>query len=97
MKQISAKQSKRLRKFNEIKRGLPHQCIICGGEAVDAAHLLPRSLFPEYYTEEWNIVPMCRCCHNRYDNDLSFRQKQTKIYDLIKEHDQQAAYRYFKI
>lgn len=97
MRQISAKQSKRLRKFNEIKRGLSSQCVICGGEAVDAAHLLPRSTFPEYYTEEWNIVPMCRHCHNSYDNDISFRQKQIKIYDRIKEHDQQAAYRYFKI
>ena len=97
MKQISAKQIKRLRKFNEIKRGLSKQCIICGCEAVDAAHLLPRSLFPEYYTEEWNIVPMCRCCHNSYDNDISFRQKQTKIYERVKEKDEQAAYRYFKI
>jgi 5-methylcytosine-specific restriction endonuclease McrA len=97
MKKLSSKQSKRLRKFNEIKRGLSKQCIICGSEAVDAAHLLPRSLFPEYYTEEWNIVPMCRQCHDRFDNDLSFRQKQSGLYERVKEHDEQAAYRYFKI
>lgn len=97
MKQISTKQSKRLREFNAIKRKLSGQCIICGNGAVDGAHLLPRSLFPEYYTEEWNIVPMCRCCHNRYDNDLSFRQRQTKLYNRIKENDPQAAYKYFKI
>lgn len=97
MKQISTKQSKRLREFTAIKRKLSQQCIICGNQAVDGAHLLPRSLFPEYYTKEWNIVPMCRYCHNRYDNDLSFRQEQTRLYNRVKENDPQAAYKYFKI
>ena len=82
--------------MDEIKRGLSERCCICGREAVDPAHLLPRSTYPEYYTEEWNVVPMCREHHNLYDNDLEFRQKQTKLYNIVLEHDECAAHRYFR-
>ena len=97
MKKISSKQAAKLREFNIVKKELSQTCCICGQRAVDAAHIFPRSLFPEYYTERWNIVPMCRSCHNSFDNDLSFRQKQTGLYDRVKENDPQAAYKYFKI
>lgn len=97
MRQISKHRAKKLREFDAVKRNLSEYCCICGRTATDAAHLLPRSLYPEYYSEDWNIVPMCRCCHNRYDNDLSFRQKQIELYNRVKEKDEQAAYRYFKI
>ena len=97
MRQISKKQSARLREFNAIKKELPPACYICGRKAIDAAHIFPRSLFPEYYTERWNIIPLCRECHNNFDNNLSFRQKQQKIYEIAKEHNEQATYRYFKI
>lgn|SRR5574344_1618818 len=97
MKNISSNQSKRLRKFNKIKRNLSPFCVICGAEAADAAHLLPRSLYPEYYTEEWNIVPMCRLHHDMYDSDRAFRRSMKFLVDIVKSHDQCAANRYFDL
>lgn len=96
LKRTSKKQDELNRKMNYIKRNLPERCCICGREAVDPAHLLPRSTYPEYYTEQWNVVPMCREHHNLYDNDLEFRQKQTKLFNIVLEHDECAAHRYFK-
>ena len=58
MRKISKKQAKLNREVDRIKRNLSPYCCICGRESVDPAHLLPRSTYPEYYTEEWNIVPM---------------------------------------
>lgn len=97
MRQISKHRAKKLREFDAVKRNLSEYCCICGRTATDAAHLLPRSLYPEYYSEDWNIVPMCREHHDRFDNDLSFRQKQLGLYERVKERDGKAAYRYFKI
>lgn len=95
MRQVSKKQAARLRKFNRVKRELSGVCCICGQVAVDAAHLLPRSLYPEYYTETWNIVPMCRDCHRSYDDDKAFRKKQSELKRIVAEHDELAANRHF--
>lgn len=95
MKRISTKQAKLNRAVAKIKSEKSDKCIICGRPFVDAAHLLPKSMYPEYYTEKWNIVPMCREHHTKYDNNRSFRQTCTKLYEIVKEHDELAAYRYF--
>lgn len=34
--------------------------------------------------------------NNLYDNDLEFRQKQTKLFNIVLEHDECAAHRYFR-
>lgn len=95
MRQVSKKQAARLREFNKVKRELSGVCCICGNLAVDAAHLLPRSLYPEYYTETWNIVPMCRSCHERFDRDRDFRNQQSELKRIVAEHDELAANRHF--
>lgn len=95
MKKISTNQSRLNRAVAKIKASKTGGCVLCGNPYVDAAHLLPKSVWPEYYTEEWNIVPMCREHHTRYDNSRSFRQTCTKLYEIVKEHDERAAYRYF--
>lgn len=98
---VSKKQSNKNNKVAKLKAALPNICAICGKEyprsLLDAAHLLPKSIFPEYYTEDWIIVLACRCCHNKFDNDKEFRKKQTHLYEIVKAHDELAAYRYFGI
>lgn len=95
MRKVSKKQSILNRAVAKIKASKSDRCVICGRPYVDAAHLLPKSMYPEYYTEEWNIVPMCREHHTRYDNNRSFRRSCTKLYEIVKAHDECAANRYF--
>ena len=95
MKRVSNKQAARNREVAKIKASKPDKCVICGRNRTDAAHLLPRSLYPEYYTKEWNIVPMCREHHTRYDNNRTFRRSCTELYEIVKAHDECAANRYF--
>jgi hypothetical protein len=97
MIKVSKKQSILNRAVAKIKASKTGGCVLCGNPYVDAAHLLPRSTHPEYYTEEWNIVPMCREHHTRYDNSRSFRQTCKELYNIVKAHDEQAAFRYFGI
>lgn len=101
---VSKKQSSDNNKIAKLKAALPNICAICGKtydiSLLDAAHLLPKSIFPEYKTEDWIIILACRGlgtnnCHNKYDNDKEFRQKQTHLYEIVKAHDELAAYRYF--
>lgn len=97
MKQISSKQAQRNREIINIKQNLPATCAICGKPAVDAAHLVPKSMYPEHYTNPLNIVGLCRECHNRYDNNLSFRQRQKQLIERVKSFDECAANRYFRL
>lgn len=86
--------------LRKIKRELPDVCCICGRrcEGGDLMHLLPKSIYSEYKTERWNLAIGHRYpCHDRYDNDLSFRQQQKHIFERLKKHDEQAARRYFHI
>lgn len=96
---VSKKQARKNREIAKLKANMYPICFCkgCRNNSIDPAHLLPRSTFPEYYTEEWNIVGMCRGCHNRYDNDIEFRKKQTHIIEIVKQHDELAANRYFKL
>jgi len=97
MKKISKKQSKKNIEINKIKSTLSKKCFICGKETnTDAAHILPKSIFPEYYINPLNIIMLCRTCHNIFDNDTKFRNKQTKIYEQALKIDQLAASRYFR-
>lgn len=97
MKQISNKQAKRNREVKNIKLELPTTCAICGKPAVDAAHLVPKSMYPEHYTNPLNIVGLCRECHSRYDNNLSFRKRQKRLIERVKSFDECAANRYFRL
>lgn len=97
MKQISDKQRQRNNILAKIKQGLKKECFICDAPANDLAHILPKSLYPEYYTEKRNLVMLCRHCHNKYDDNIDFRQQQNELYDIAKQIDEQAAKKYFKI
>ncbi|MFT3995735.1 MAG: hypothetical protein QM660_15600 [Dysgonomonas sp.] len=98
IKQVSKKQAQKNRAVAKIKSELPPFCFICHRYTeIDAAHLLPKSIYPEHYTNPLNIVGLCRCCHNSYDNDLLFRQQQDEIFNRICEFDKAGAIRYFKL
>lgn len=96
MRAVSSKQSKRNREISKIKKCLPAYCVICGKIGVDAAHLLPKSIYPEYYTLPANIVSLCRKCHQLYDDDREFRSKQENLRLRVEKFDKQAAYRHFE-
>jgi hypothetical protein len=94
----SKKQRMRDAALNKIKKDLPQVCAICGKYGpIEGAHLLPRSLYMEYYTKPENIVPLCHTCHYRYDNDLSFRKRQTKLIKRVQSFDGLAANKHFKL
>lgn len=97
MKKVSSKTMRLNKAIARIKSEKGDRCVICGRPYVDAAHLLPRSLYPEYYAEEWNIVPMCREHHTRYDNCRQFRRGCTELYEIVKAHDECAANRHFGV
>ncbi len=60
-------------------------------------HLLPKSLFGEHYTDNRNIVIMCREHHNLYDNSLEFRQQQTELFKKACEINEKDARKYFRL
>lgn len=97
MRQISDRQRRLNKAVSDVKNSKPKTCIICLGFCPDgdAVHLLPRSTFPEYYTARWNIWRGHRGCHQRYDDDKTFRSSLKHIRDIIREQDKQAERRYF--
>ena len=97
LKSVSKKQAVRNRELSKIRENLSETCVICGKRSCDLAHLLPRSLYPEYYTNPLNIVGLCRECHNKYDNNLAFRQRQKRLIERVKSFDECAANRYFRL
>ena len=97
MKQVSEKQRKRNKILSEYKKLQPKQCVICGGEGTQLMHILPRSLYPEYYTEPDNLCIGCQTCHSYFDDNIDFRKLQTKLYNQAFKLDPVAANRYFKM
>lgn len=87
------------RELTRIKKNLPSYCCICHRytSAPQLMHLLPRSLYPEYITEEWNLRIGCPECHSKYDNDRSFRKQQKEIIETVRQHNELAANRYFNL
>ena len=97
LKKISKKQEKKNIDLSEVRKSLPEICEICGRPASDLAHMLERSLYPEYYTEPWNCHALCRECHTKFDSDPIFRRKQKHLYNIVKEHDRVAADKHFRM
>lgn len=98
MRKVSDKQRRINVELRRIKREMPGVCAICGRTCQgELSHILPRSLFPEYITERWNLQILCHDCHYKYDNDVIFRQTQREIFEKVKQHDEHAARRYFRI
>ncbi len=98
MRKKSKKQILKDRTIGEIKKNLPPICEICGKYTQgDLCHILPKSIWPEHYTNPLNLIIMCRYCHNQFDNSVAFRKLQKKLYERVKSFDERGAYRYFGI
>ena len=98
MKQVSNKQARINRELRKLKQELGYEserCRLCGARGTDLAHLLPRSLYPEYQTEEWNVTILCRKCHDIFDRDREFR-RGSGLGKHIKHIDEQAYNRYYE-
>jgi hypothetical protein len=90
IRKVSKKQAKKNAELSKIKRDMDKECYFCGGYGNDLAHVLPRSLFPQYYTEKWNLIMACRTHHNLFDNDVEFRKKFNYLYlQVIKKVNQE--------
>ena len=60
-------------------------CVLCGRQAVDPAHIESRAQRPDLKFDIENIIPLCRDCHERHDNQKEF--------DMEREGDQLFVYR----
>jgi len=101
MRNISKKQSAKNAQIAKIKKELlekhGYMCMICRKEkGTDLMHILPKSLFPEHYTANWNLIIGCRSCHEIFDSSASFRRK-TGLYERVKNYEPQGAWRYFQM
>ncbi|MGL5958357.1 MAG: HNH endonuclease [Phocaeicola sp.] len=97
MKKQSEKYREERKELLRIKKTLSKSCEICKGEGCDLSHILPRSTYPQYKTDPRNLQILCRSCHVKFDDDLSFRSKQIHIINRVKSFDEQAANRYFDL
>lgn len=99
LKQVSKKQAKRNAILYKIKKNLPEKCYFCTSRGTDLAHVLPKSRFPEYYTEEWNLLNSCREHHDNYDGDMEYRSTQNELFLIalnnVKECDRGRVLKYF--
>ena len=82
--------------LTEYKKLHAKQCVLCGRNANDLCHLLPRSLFPEHITNPNNLVIMCRDCHRLHDDSIEFRTMQEKLYSQALLVDVLGANRYYR-
>ena|ERR1035437_5753555 len=102
MRQVSESQKKKNAAVAKIKSQLMDEtgpvCRICQNYGYQAAHLLPKGEFPEYYTEPRNIVLLCHEHHDLYDNNISFRKQQTSLISQCREYALESDItRYFKL
>jgi len=98
IRKVSKSQQGKNAELAKIKKQMSGSgCILCGLEANDLAHLLPKSIYPEYYTLKDNLVLMCRRCHDLYDNNRQFRSRQLKLKLMVEKYDPRAAEKYFSI
>lgn len=66
-------------------------CVNCGGRSekyrTNAAHVLPKSLFPSIATHEENCIELCfygKACHTNYDNKVrGYEIEEMNCFDLI--------------
>lgn len=80
MRKISKSQTQKNAKLAEIKKGMDKRCYFCGRPGTDLMHILPRSMFPQYYTEKWNLEMACREHHIMFDDNRNFRSRQKYLY-----------------
>ena len=99
---ISNSQKKKNSAVAKIKRDLLEEsgnvCRLCGGYGNDLMHILPKSIYPEYYSEPRNLIIGCRSCHVSFDDNLLFRQAQESLISQCREYALESdIHKYFKL
>lgn len=98
MKNRSNKQANVDRRVAKIKQSLSDVCAVCHRQgATDLMHILPKSIFPEFYAEPLNLVMGHRDCHRRFDDDFRERQKHMELFERASRLDKYGAIRHFKL
>lgn len=102
MNRISESQKKKNAAIAKIKAKLIEEsgnvCRICGKYGNDTMHLLPKSIYPEYYLEPRNLIIGCRECHNSFDDVIEFRRSQESLISQCREFSFEfEVTRYFKL
>lgn len=83
IRKVSKSQARKNAKLAGIKKKMDKRCFFCGMHGYDLCHILSRSLFPQYYTEEWNLIIACRIHHEMYDNNIKFRKMFNSLYNQV--------------
>lgn len=102
MKKVSAKQAQRNAILAKIKKTKPDVCIFCQTSCSPydgLCHLLPKSIYGQYYLELLNLWKGHTECHARYDNgSQEYRLKFPHIISLVRSFASRGEiYRYFGI
>jgi hypothetical protein len=102
MNKISESQKRKNAAISKIKAKLIEEtgnvCRICGKYGNDTMHLLPKSIYPEYYLEPRNLIIGCRECHRLFDDVIEFRRAQESLISQCSEFALESdVTRYFKI
>ena len=67
----------------KIKSRDEDTCCRCGSDNyLEAHHIMPVSVFPEYTNWDSNGLALCRSCHNRITN----KELTTNLLEFINEH-----------
>lgn len=83
IRKVSKSQARKNAELAKIKKKMKKVCFFCGGRGYDLCHVLPRSLMPQYYTEEWNLIIACRTHHEMFDNNIKFRKMFNSLYNQV--------------
>ena len=83
IRKASKSQARKNAKLAEIKKRMDKRCFFCGMRGYDLCHVLPKSIFGQYYTEEWNLIIACRIYHEMYDNNIKFRKMFNSLYNQV--------------
>ena len=83
MRKVSKSQARKNAELAKIKKEMDKVCYFCGYYGNDLCHILPRSLFPQYYTERWNLIIACRFDHKMFDDNMSVRRRFDCLYEQV--------------
>ena len=83
IRKVSKSQARKNAKLAEIKKRMDKRCFFCGMRGYDLCHVLPKSVFGQYYREEWNLIVACRIHHEMFDNHVGFRKMFNSLYERV--------------
>ncbi len=100
MRKVSEKQAIKNRVVASIKSELlniDESCRICRRQKpLQAARILCKGAYPQFYLCDWNITLFCHDCHQQFDDKIEFRQLQIHLFSQVFEHAPMEAKKYFR-